>query len=508
MERPMKGSTFKRCDCRDPATGRQYVVSAPKDGEPDRRCPRRRTKGHGNWVARFDAPRGSDGKRRQVTLPERFAAQADAEVALAEALTGTHQGVPIADRQITVADYFTSWLASRTTIRPSTAVSYAAIVDIYVKPGLGHIRLGDLRSTDIDQLFAAIRQIAPSLPERPSPMLQRITAARRDRPGGRRRPNDATIKKVHATISAALGRAVKQQLLPRNVARFVELPPGRAPRIVVWTDEAVREWRRTGKRHKVAVWTPQLTGAFLDFAQDDDLAVLWRLIALRGLRRGEALGLAWPDVDFERGTITIRRALVVAGTEIMWGTPKTTYGERVVHLDSGTVDALRAHRAAQVHRVLRSSSDLVFATIEGLPLNPNGISQRFERLVARAGLPPVRLHDLRHGAATIGLSAGVAMKTMSEQLGHATYAFTADRYTSVTDEVARAAAESVAAIIPRVVPAASTSAAVCPPGARLGTNRAVERRAAKVSSQIRGGAACQSRTDDLRITSALLYQLS
>jgi hypothetical protein len=161
-----------------------------------------------------------------------------------------------------------------------------------------------------------------------------------------------------------------------------------------------------------------------------------------------------------------------------------------------------------VHRVLRSSSDLVFATIEGLPLNPNGISQRFERLVARAGLPPVRLHDLRHGAATIGLSAGVAMKTMSEQLGHATYAFTADRYTSVTDEVARAAAESVAAIIPRVVPAASTSAAVCPPGARLGTNRAVERRAAKVSSQIRGGAACQSRTDDLRITSALLYQLS
>jgi integrase len=264
----------------------------------------------------------------------------------------------------------------------------------------------------------------------------------------------------------------------------------------------------TGKRHKVAVWTPQLTGAFLDFVQNDDLAVCWRLIALRGLRRGEALGLAWPDVDFERGTITIRRARVVAGTQVIWGTPKTMYGERVVHIDSGTIGALRAHRAAQVHRVLRSSSDLVFATIEGLPLNPNGISQRFERLVARAGLPPIRLHDLRHGAATIGLSAGVAMKTMSEQLGHATYAFTADRYTSVTDEVARAAAESVAAIIPRAVPAASASPAACPPRARTGTSRAVERTAANVSSQVRGGAALEIRTPDLRITSALLCQLS
>ena len=160
------------------------MLSVPKGGEPDRRCPRRRTKDHGTSVARYDAPRGSDGKRRQVTLPER--SSTEAEAALAKALTGSHQGVPIADRQIAIADYFTSWLASRTAIRPSAAASYAAIVDIYVKPGIGHIQLGDLRSTDIEQLFAVIRQLAPRLPERPSPMLQRITAARRDRPDGRR----------------------------------------------------------------------------------------------------------------------------------------------------------------------------------------------------------------------------------------------------------------------------------------------------------------------------------
>ena len=106
------------------------------------------------------------------------------------------------------------------------------------------------------------------------------------------------------------------------------------------------------------------------------------------------------------------------------------------------------HRSRQVHRVLRSSHDLVFADHQGLPLNPDGVSQRFERLVVRSGLPPVRLHDLRHGAATIGLSAGVSMKTISELLGHSTVSFTADRYTSVTDEVGFAAAESVAAIVP------------------------------------------------------------
>src|SRR5450432_2981200 len=504
----MKGSTFKRCDCRDPATGRQYVVSAPKAGEPDRRCPRRRTKGHGSWVARFDAPRGSDGKRRQVTLPERFATQADAEVALAEALTGTHQGVPIADRQITVGDYLTGWLSGRTAIRPSTAASYERHLDIYVKPGIGHIRLGDLRSTDLEQLYTAMRQIGPELPAKPSEMLRRITAARHDPAHTRRRPSEATIRRTHAVISVALARAVRQQMLARNVASFIEFGDVSAPKPVVWTDAAIREWKRTGTRHKVAVWTPELAGAFLDFVAHDDLAVCWRLITLRGLRRGEALGLTWPDVDFERSSITIRRALTAINHKVTWTSPKTKHGARLVHLDRGTVDALRDHRAAQVHRVLRASNDLVFATVEGLPLNPDGVSQRFERLVARSGLPPVRLHDLRHGAATIGLSAGVSMKTMSEQLGHATYAFTADRYTSVTDEVARAAAESVAAIIPRAAPATSSSPAVCPPRARIRTNRAVERRAAKVSSQIRGGAACQSRTDDLRITSALLYQLS
>ena len=124
---------------------------------------------------------------------------------------------------------------------------------------------------------------------------------------------------------------------------------------------------------------------------------------------------------------------------------------------------LRAHRAAQVHCALRQTN-FVFATVTGEQLNPDGVSQRFERLIARSGLPPVRLHDLRHVAATLGLSAGVAMKTVSEQLGHSSIKITSDIYSSVTAEVAHDAAERTAAIVPRKTKAPNSSVPTsCPP---------------------------------------------
>jgi hypothetical protein len=195
--------------------------------------------------------------------------------------------------------------------------------------------------------------------------------------------------------------------------------------------------------------------------------------------------------------------LTAINHQVTWTSPKTKHGARLVHLDRGTVEALREHRAARAHGVLGAANDLVFATIDGLPLNPDGVGQRFERLVVRSGLPPVRLHDLLHGAATIGLSAGVSMKAIGEQLRHATLAFTADRYTSVTDEVGLVAAEGVAAIVPRAVPAAASSAPMCPPGARLGTNRAAERTAARAPVQVYASGAAGARTQDRRIMRSL-----
>jgi len=197
------------------------------------------------------------------------------------------------------------------------------------------------------------------------------------------------------------------------------------------------------------VWNPEQAGAFLDFALPDRLYALWHLIAYRGLRRAEALGVAWTDVDLDAGTLTIRETLVDAADD-EWENPKSRASERTIALDAATVTTLRTWREQQERE--RSSwgdewvdSGRVFTKENGEPLNPDSVSQRFDRLIvrtgqaltqcsgivrsgarcertapdgaachlhggqkkrrnkdtARSGLPPIRLHDLRHTAASL-----------------------------------------------------------------------------------------------------------
>jgi integrase len=497
----LKGSTFRRCDCRDPLTGKQYRTADPKDGERDGRCPKRGRKGHGSWFARYDAPRGADGKRNQVTLGP-CATEAEAEAALAAAVNGSNNGAPVSDRRLLFGEYLRSWLSGRADLKPSTLASYTRHVAVF-DAAIGHVRLIDLRKEHFGEMYTAMRQIGKPQTGRQSDMSQRLAAVREDAVDARRTPSESTLARYHATAMVALNDAVADERIGRNPGRYIKFGETAAPRAVVWTDERVAEWRRTGKAYPVAVWQASTFGAFLDFAADDDLYALWHLIGMRGLRRGEALGLSWEDCDLERGVITVRRTLTNVGHKPVWGTTKTKAGERTVSLDAGTVDVLRAHRAAQVHRTLRDTN-LMFAKVDGEPLNVDGVSQRFVRLVARSGVPPIRLHDLRHVAASLGLAAGVSMKVVSEQLGHSNIAITSDIYSSVSADLALDAAERTAAIVPRAVPATAGSAAVCPPGARLGTNRAVERRASRASMQVGRGGAAGARTQDRRIMSPLL----
>ena len=192
----------------------------------------------------------------------------------------------------------------------------------------------------------------------------------------------------------------------------------------------------------MAVWTPQLAGAFLDFAAADLLYQMWHLIAYRGLRRSEAVSLEWAEVDLDASMLNVRES-------------KSDAGVRTVSLDTGTVAVLRAHRLAQAHRRIASygawvDSDRVFTKQDGTPLNADSVSQRFDRLVVRSELPPIRLHDLRHVAASLALAAGVPLKVVSEQLGHSASGITADIYSSVMLQVRQAAAEAVANLVPAI----------------------------------------------------------
>ena len=171
-----------------------------------------------------------------------------------------------------------------------------------------------------------------------------------------------------------------------------------------------------------------------------------------GMRRGEVVGLRWQDVDLDgRCLFIVQQITEVRGRSVV-GTPKTRRGARVVPLDDGTVGRLRAHHEVQaLERAAWDAgwhdSGLVFTREDGRSLRPEYVTRHFQKLADDAGLPVIRLHDLRHTNASIALAAGVDIKVVSDRLGHSTTAITADLYTHVNRNVGRAAANRIADVL-------------------------------------------------------------
>jgi integrase len=161
----------------------------------------------------------------------------------------------------------------------------------------------------------------------------------------------------------------------------------------------------------MSTWTAEELRRFLDSHREDRLFALWRLMAQTGIRRGEALGLRWSSVDLDLGRVSIKETLVSVNYEVLPGDAKTQKDIHVVDLDPATVAALRTHRRQQREERLAwgpayEDAGFVFARENGTPLHPEAVSQMFERHSARAGLPKIRLHDLRHTHATLALGQG------------------------------------------------------------------------------------------------------
>ena len=171
---------------------------------------------------------------------------------------------------------------------------------------------------------------------------------------------------------------------------------------------------------------------------------MWVLFATTGMRRGEVLGLRWCDVDLESATIAVRQTLVSVGSELLFCPPKTARGKRVIALDNRTIQVIRRHMK-QVGSA--ESDDLLFTQSDGTPLNPNRVTKTFHELIAAAGLPRIRLHDLRHTHATIALQAGVHPKIVSERLGHSTISLTLDVYSHAIPHMQRDAADRIGKLI-------------------------------------------------------------
>jgi integrase len=162
-------------------------------------------------------------------------------------------------------------------------------------------------------------------------------------------------------------------------------------------------------RSGMQVWSPEQLRVFLDHVRDDRLYAAWLLLATTGMRRGEVAGLRWVDVDLDAGRVSPRRPRVVVNHEVLVSEPKTAKGRRSIALDPATVAALRDHRRWQLEERLAvgprwEDSGLVFTWPDGRPLHPERFSRWFEQHARAAGLPKIRLHDVRHSYANIAIT--------------------------------------------------------------------------------------------------------
>jgi integrase len=411
----VSGSVFKRCGCRDAVTGRLLGM----------RCPLLPEEGHGSWFFSAELP-ASPSMRRHRLRRGGFCTRESAESALTR-----YFGEPGGTSVITVRVWSERWLASRVAIRPATRRSYRELIRNYLVPHLGTMPLAEVRTADVQHMFNSIISEHELTGETLSP---------------------ATLQRIHAVVRAAFNAAIRQGLITMIPTRGVELPQARPVRAVVWSDERVAAWQRDGVRPAVAVWTAAQTAGFLRSIGAHRLYALFHVLVLTGLRRGEACGLRWTDLDSEAATLAVSRQVQRRGGHLVESAPKSNAGIRTIALDHTTLTALRQHRHRQDQERRAAGqacwqSGWMFTYADGRPVAPDRLTRLFARLVADSALPPVRLHDLRHGAASLAPAAGGEVKNISTMLGHASIQTTADTYTTVLPASAHDAAERTATML-------------------------------------------------------------
>jgi integrase len=290
-------------------------------------------------------------------------------------------------------------------VRPTTLEDYEATITNHIIPRLGSVKAQRLTADTVQAFYADLH----------------------DRGVGAR-----TVQLCHLRLSQALAQAVKWGILQRNVCQAVDAP------------------HVTPKRGKV--WTAEEARRFLAAGAGTHLEAVWVLIATTGLRRGEALGVRWQDLDLDERTLRVRQSVVLYQNKPIMQEPKSDAARRTIKLAPETVAMLRTHRTAQLERRLTLGSmwherDLVFCTGDGKVLNPSNLYRTLDAMMARAEVPRIRLHDPRHSHTTLLLAAGTPIKVVSERLGHTKTSITMDIYAHVLPDMQDAAADTVSRVL-------------------------------------------------------------
>lgn len=352
----------------------------------------------GRWSGQAYVLLPSGGRSRRVVYGK---TRAEVHQKVTALVRQSHQGVVAPNGQIKLGDYLHEWLedTARRHLRPRTFQNYELMVRLHLVPTLGQRRLDRITAADVRGLLNAKSDSGLSA---------------------------STVKHIHAVLRVALEQAVRDDILVRNVARLVKSPALDAePVEPLDVDEARR---------------------LLAVSKDDRLHALWAAALSIGLRKGEALGLRWEDVDFEEGRVRVVQQLQRIDGSLRLDPPKTRGSRRTIPVPPVCIDALLSHRVRQKEERAAlgeywKESGLVFTTQFGTPIDPRNVNRWFDALCKRAGVPRVRVHDLRHTCASLLLAQGVHPRVVMEILGHSQISMTMNTYSHVLPGVQEEAAK-------------------------------------------------------------------
>lgn len=316
-------------------------------------------------------------------------------------------GLPAPDTSVTVARLIESWNLDVLShqVSSSAADHYMSVAKNHIVPTLGRKKLIELTTSDVDRLIS--RKIGQGL-------------------------SVSTVRRVRSVLAQAIDQGMRWGWVNRNVATLARAP------------KSVRSEGRT--------LTVDEARLFLKHLEGHRLETLFTLMLMTGLRRGEALGLRWTDLDLKKGVLTVRRQLQREGDGLVTRDTKTQRSRRVVNLPSQMLAILMSHHQEQeaAHKALGpawNDTGFIFTTAIGGPLDPRNLLRDFKKVCVEAGLGDWHLHELRHSAASLMLAQGVKLQVVSEVLGHSSIRMTADVYGHILDPDRESAAAAMADVI-------------------------------------------------------------
>lgn len=363
-----------------------------------------RKRSDGRWEARYSL--GFDAKTgKQIQKSIYGKTQNEVRQKLNKVISEIDEGNYIEPKKETLGAWLDTWLKTyaAVSVKPYTLDSYTRICDNHIKPALGRTKLSALAAPQIQEFYNHL-------------LTDNGLSAK-------------TVKNIHGTLHRALSQAVKLRMIPFNPAELCDLPKARRKPIEPMEHEEVAE--------------------FLERIRGNLYELIYRVTLFTGMRQGEVLGLTWDCVDFEQGTVCINKQLQktkkVGGEYVL--VPTKNSRNRTITAAPSVMETLRKQKSRQLQWKLLAGEawdntwNLVFTNETGAHLCHATVYSYFKRVVREMGLENKRFHDLRHGFAVASLECGDDIKTVQENLGHATASFTLDVYGHVTQKMKQESAQ-------------------------------------------------------------------